>query len=864
MLDNRYENIYNAIQNLYKMDYNTWQEVLGMMYNLVADTSKKFDVFEQKFDIMLGHEVTESIKLLHEQGNLSEIINNEIFSNLNSEIKYINNKHESTKNAIYERLNTKANETDLIVERNRINNLVALPPSADNAETTDIRIGADGTVYGSAGQAVREQVNYLKEKDYNVNNNNFTPDYVLNKGYLNYKGSVSTENTTFNYSNKIKLLAGQTIRVGTTSIPNNVTVIAEYKAESDNTPLVIADSREFKYYYYQAKKDMYIRFCIYTQQKYTIDITYSITNQLFNSFFNMETKKNSENTNFNMSIANDFEIIDNDLWKQGYYNVNGKLSTEVGIYANLHLEPNTKYIVVLGGFIADVTIVGLDNIEDITGKILKSFNGRKTHILSFTTTESGIVGICTNNSILDKNQVFLSKDFGLLKDVVNSLLDNKKPNIFEVEYRDDKIIPAILKNGNLLIETPKYKQGYWNNGGSFKTETSISFSVQLEPNTSYFVYVGGYSQNNTSIVELNTLEITDGSPIALIKNGANMIEFRTSQTGIIGICTNEKYVDRKDVLIFKKEVGLLTQILLSFIDDKIETFKDIECYVGSTLYQNKKYYYTDPVSCFKDIQNYKGHKIVHIYSGIYDIYELMGGYEYFSKINPQTQKWTDVQPVLDDIEIICHGHVEFNMDLPLTLSSEIRWLISPLNLRGDFDINNLIVNARNTRYCIHDESSGNFPGTIHKYNNVYCKINSNQAVGCGYSKNSTINIRNCYFESGNHHAYSYHSKGGCNIIIENSILKSNGGVPLRLSEENSKIIDKAVISNTTFISSNNHKITIRGEWDYENPVGYTDIKLINTNVKNSSQIKNEYTSNTRNVIAYDTKEGTETILIQKS
>ena len=43
------------------------------------------------------------------------------------------------------------------VERKRIDNLVSNPTS-DNAEVVDIRVGANGKVYGSAGTAVREQI----------------------------------------------------------------------------------------------------------------------------------------------------------------------------------------------------------------------------------------------------------------------------------------------------------------------------------------------------------------------------------------------------------------------------------------------------------------------------------------------------------------------------------------------------------------------------------------------------------------------------------------------------------------------------------------------------------------------------------
>ena len=86
------KNIYNAIQNLYNMDFTTWQEVLAMLYNLVADVEQKFDKLEAKFTLMLGKEVTEAIKKMHESGELAEIINQEIFSDLNNKIEKVNEK----------------------------------------------------------------------------------------------------------------------------------------------------------------------------------------------------------------------------------------------------------------------------------------------------------------------------------------------------------------------------------------------------------------------------------------------------------------------------------------------------------------------------------------------------------------------------------------------------------------------------------------------------------------------------------------------------------------------------------------------------------------------------------------------------
>ena len=86
MTEQEKKNIYNAIQNLYNMDFTTWQEVLAMLYNLVADVEQKVDNLETRFTLVLGKEVSEVIRKMYESGKLAEIINQEIFNDLNNKI----------------------------------------------------------------------------------------------------------------------------------------------------------------------------------------------------------------------------------------------------------------------------------------------------------------------------------------------------------------------------------------------------------------------------------------------------------------------------------------------------------------------------------------------------------------------------------------------------------------------------------------------------------------------------------------------------------------------------------------------------------------------------------------------------------
>ena len=60
-------------------------------------------------------------------------------------------------------LASKAYQSDLEVEKNRINNLITFPPSIDNVETADIRVGVDGIIDVNAGDSVRRQINIVSK-----------------------------------------------------------------------------------------------------------------------------------------------------------------------------------------------------------------------------------------------------------------------------------------------------------------------------------------------------------------------------------------------------------------------------------------------------------------------------------------------------------------------------------------------------------------------------------------------------------------------------------------------------------------------------------------------------------------------------
>lgn len=180
----------------------------------------------------------------------------------------------------------------------------------------------------------------------------------------------------------------------------------------------------------------------------------------------------------------------------------------------------------------------------------------------------------------------------------------------------------------------------------------------------------------------------------------------------------------------------------------------------------------------------RGNTEIHVYPGTYDITD---------EIDLTT---AGSGPVIgNDTHLIFYSGSKVVCKY-LGGSAAVEVDFSPFNAgEGNFMIENMNIECKNVRYCVHDERGGDTAPYVHKYFNCTMKTDNsesswvaNQCIGGGLGKNGVIVIEGGYYESTPTEEHpdlgeiTYHNNGGStssisritvtNVYCKNSTIKA--------------------------------------------------------------------------------------------
>lgn len=156
---------------------------------------------------------------------------------VNDSITDLNNDFATFQADINNTVNNAVNalENEIDVERTRIDNIASLPSgsTSGDAELADIRIGANGVTYASAGDAVRTQFNIANNEIDSISSVAGLR-WTLNK-YIGTDGVVKTGSGNERIATEqfIPVIPGSTINVRLETGHNNINAVAFYSAPAN-------------------------------------------------------------------------------------------------------------------------------------------------------------------------------------------------------------------------------------------------------------------------------------------------------------------------------------------------------------------------------------------------------------------------------------------------------------------------------------------------------------------------------------------------------------------------------------------------------------------------------------------------------
>ena len=548
------------------------------------------------------------------------------------------------------------------------------------------------------------------------------------------------------------------------------------------------------------------------------------------------------------SIDSYINLINDDYWvDKKFYETDGEHDSELFRYIVVPVASNTKYTVSTVGY----SIIYLDAEKNVLGN--KPYATTEYNV-TFTTPDRCAFVVVNQHradhefAIMYEGAIASSakykKAFGsrTSKSTMSAMrvLDylNGSVNL----YNKQREVP-----GYYLDVPPADEQG--NRFGEPVKRENADFKyviVPVKPQSDYIVSTVAYI-----IMQLDTY----GNVIIADNTYSTMTNVKVHTNADTAALVINTRVGMNDIMLVEGSTLPDTYTPYGIISEKSSS--ETELYVTNTGTADGVSSFTSVVQALKAASNLRGHKTVYIYPGMYDVLEELGGMSYVSSFDGKKAKWEDVQPVVDDCDIIGLGRVVLNflLDAP---TGDAYWLFSCLNVRGNIHIENIEIHSQNCRYCIHDESGNNFPNTTREYINVRAYQNEaggttgGQAIGCGFSENTSVYMRDCIMRADTW-AWSCHANNGCSFVYDNCVFIRNNKPALRVSQNNNPTSKEYVRLSNCIVQNG---MELKHEWA-ENQTCQTKVDAFNTKLT----VINGYSSVSDPTTVYDLSTGQVTTLL---
>lgn len=199
--------------------------------------------------------------------------------------------------------------------------------------------------------------------------------------------------------------------------------------------------------------------------------------------------------------------------------------------------------------------------------------------------------------------------------------------------------------------------------------------------------------------------------------------------------------------------------------------------------------YTSFTDCLKNLKDVTDdEKIIYVKTGVYDIFEELGGSDYINSLDTSNLNWRDVQPIVPpNTKIIGQGNVvlKFAPTAEEIKNKDIAFLFSPLNISYATDIENIKIDCTNCRYAIHFETNGliEYADGKSRFKNLVChkksgRFGNPQVFGSGIGRRNQWEFDSCIFTSDMPNIWTTHTNtskedDSCTIVFNNCIFTND-------------------------------------------------------------------------------------------